>query len=223
MTATITLEQLQAHWPHGDSSVPGLLEGIAASAPAVFAKYGINTQLTVAMMFGQFSEETGGGVDMIEDIRYTPARACQLWPSRFNSVTSVYAVIGSYVGDPQFDIKLMDNVYGNRMGNRPNTHDGSTYIGRGLSQCTGRGVESPPSGYIGVGLKTGLDVLDHPEILTAPATALECAVADFILCGCLPFAETGDIFNVTRHLNGGLIGINDREVWTSAWRREFGV
>jgi putative chitinase len=220
---TITLAQLQKHWPHGDRSVPGLLEGIAGSAPAVFAKYDIDTPLTVALMFGQFSEETGGGIDMVEDIRYTPARACQLWPSRFSSVDQVYAKCGSYVGDPQFDIKLMDNVYGNRMGNRPGTHDGSTYIGRGLSQCTGRGETAPPSGYIGVAAKTGLDVLGHPEILIAPATALECAVADFILCGCLPFAKVGDVLNTTKRLNGGTIGLAERESWTAIWRHELGA
>ena len=203
--------------------MPGLLEGIATSAPTVFPKYGITTPLTVALMFGQFSEETGGGVDMVEDIRYSPARACQLWPSHFSGVNDLYAKIGSHVGDPQFDVKLMDAVYGNRMGNRAGTHDGSTYIGRGLSQCTGRGETTPPSGYIGVGLKTGLDVLDHPEILSAPSTALECAVADFVLCGCLPFAERGDVLNTTKRLNGGTNGLADRESWTTAWRHEFGA
>ena len=223
MAATITLAQLQKHWPHGNSRVPGLMEGIAASAPAVFAKYGITSELVVAMMFGQFSEETGGGIDMVEDIRYTPARACQVWPSRFHSVAQVYQTIGSQPGDPQFAIKLMDNVYGGRMGNRPGTHDGSMYIGRGLSQCTGRGEGNPPSGYIGVAQKTGLDVLNHPEILSAPATALECGVADFILCGCMPFALKGDVLDVTRHLNGGTIGLAERQSWTAIWRHELGA
>jgi putative chitinase len=215
--ATLTLAQLQKMWPHGDRTVPGLLEGIAGSAPAVFAKYAITSQLVVAMMFGQFSEETGDGFDMVENINYSPARACQVWPSRFHSVAQVYAVTGATPGDPQFAIKLMDNVYGGRMGNRPGTHDGSTYIGRGLSQCTGR------DGYAAVAKMTGLDVLNHPEILTAPATALECAVADFIICGCLPFAEQGDVLNVTKHLNGGIIGLAERERQTAAWRAELGV
>ncbi len=217
MAAILTLAQLQRHWPHGNLRVPGLMEGIAASAPVVFAKYGITAQLVVAMMFGQFSEETGGGVEMIENINYSPARACQVWPSRFSSVPDVYQKIGSFVGDPQFAVKLMDNVYGNRMGNRPGTHDGSSFIGRGLSQCTGR------DGYQKVAEKTGFDVLNHPELLIAPATALECSVADFIICGCLPFAENADVINVTRHLNGGLIGLAERAQWTGVWRHEFGV
>jgi putative chitinase len=219
----LELLELQKMWPHGNHTVPGLLEGIAASAPSVLAKYSISSPLVVAMMFGQFSEETGGGIDMVENIHYTPVRACQVWPSRFESVADVYAKIGSSPGDPQFAMKLMDKVYGGRMGNRPGTHDGSTYIGRGLSQCTGRGQEKPPSGYVGVGIKTGLDVLNHPEILSAPATALECGVADFILCGCLPFAEKGDVLSVTKHLNGGTIGLTERARWTAAWRNELKV
>ena len=198
--------------------MPGLMEGIAGSADAVFAKYHITTALTVAMMFGQFSEETGGGVDMVEDIRYTPARACQLWPNRYTSVAQVYQHIGSYVGDPQFDTKLMDDCYGNRMGNGPaSTHDGSKYIGRGLSQCTGK------SGYQAVAARTAIDVLTHPELFSSPADALECAVADFILCGCLPYAEAGDVPNTTRKLNGGLIGLQERISWTHIWRAELGV
>ncbi len=214
---TLTLQQLQKHWPHGDKSVPGLMEGIAKSAPAVFTKYNITTSLTLAIIMGQFSEETGGGIDMVEDIRYTPQRALQLWPTHFSSVNDLYHKIGSYVGDAQFDIKLMDSVYGDRMGNRPGTHDGSIYIGRGLSQCTGR------DGYRNVSIKTGLNVIDHPEILSAPDTALECGVADFVLCGCMPFAEKGDVVNVTKHLNGGLNGLAERERWTAIWKQELGL
>lgn len=213
----ITLQQLQKHWPHGDRSVPGLMEGIAKSAPTVFAKYNITSQLVVAMLFGQFSEETGGGIDMVENIHYTPQRALQIWPSHFHSVDDLYQKIGSYVGDAQFATKLMDSVYGDRMGNRPGTHDGSIYIGRGLSQCTGR------DGYRNVSIKTGLNVINNPSILTAPDTALECGVADFILCGCMPFAEKGDVVNVTKHLNGGLIGLAERERWTSIWKQEFAL
>jgi putative chitinase len=214
MTPALTLQQLQKHWPHAR---PDLLAGMAAAAPTVFPKYGINTVLTLAVMMGQFSEETGGGVEMIENIRYSPARAVQLWPSHFHSVAELYAKIGSTPTDPLFCIKLMDNVYGNRMGNRPGTHDGSTYIGRGLSQCTGR------EGYIAVGLKTKLDTINHPELLTNPDTALECGVADFVICGCLPYAVNGDVLNTTKRLNGGLIGYSERQSWTAAWRHEFGV
>ena len=47
---------LRSLWPHGDSVVPGLIAGIAASV-AAFPKYGLTTDLTVAHAMAQFSEE----------------------------------------------------------------------------------------------------------------------------------------------------------------------
>jgi putative chitinase len=45
------LPHLQKLWPHGDQHVPGLIEGIAATAPVVFEKYGIATPLTIAIIW----------------------------------------------------------------------------------------------------------------------------------------------------------------------------
>jgi putative chitinase len=217
MTELLALAQLQRLWPRGNARVSGLVEGIAATAPGVFAKYGIATPLTVAVLFGQFSEECGAGTEMVENINYSAARACQVWPNRFAGAEDCYRKVGAHRGDPDFPRKLMDCVYGGRMGNRPGTRDGSTYIGRGLSQVTGR------KGYQKLALKTGLPLLDDFSLVTSPQHALECGVADFILCGCLPFAEKGDVISTTRHLNGGLIGLADRQAWTARWKRELGV
>ena len=216
MTVLITLAQLQKQWPHGNSTVPGLLEGIANSADAVFTKYSITTPFVVAMMFGQFSEETGGGVDMVENINYSPERACQVWPSRFSSVENVYQKVGSYPGDPQFASRLMDSVYGGRMGNAPPpSTDGWVFRGQGLSQCTGRDE------YKALGEKVGTDLTSNPGWLVDPQHALECGIADFVLCGCLPFAEKDDVLGVTKKLNGGTNGLAAREQWLMRWKREL--
>jgi putative chitinase len=124
--------------------------------------------------------------------------------------------VGSYAGDPQFYIKLIDSVYGNRMGNQPGTHDGSAFIGRGFSQTTGR------ENYARLAKATGLDLIAHPELLTDPAHFLECGVADFILCGCLPYARADDVLNVTKRLNGGTIGLAERRQWLAKWKAELG-
>ncbi|MEA2883912.1 MAG: putative chitinase [Bradyrhizobium sp.] len=212
----LTLEIMQQMWPHGDAKVPGLLEGIAAAAPTVFPKYGLNSDLVIAHAMAQFSHECGAGLELTENIRYTAARACQVWPSRFQDVDDVYRKVGSFAGDPAFPIKLIDNVYGNRMGNRPGTHDGSTFIGRGLSQVTGR------AGYTALGQKVNLDLIADPELVNTGKNALECGVADFILCGCLPFAEQDDVDGVTFHLNGGHIGLAERKAWLKKWKTALG-
>ena len=209
-----TLRQL---WPDGDSSVPRLIEGISEAAPAVFPKYGLDSNLTIAHAMAQFSHETDGGRVMVENIHYTARRACQVWPTRFSSVTEVYKKIGSYPGDPLFSIKLMNEVYGGRMGNRPGTSDGSHFIGHGLSQITGR------DSYERVGAMVRLDLVSNPELSILPENALECGVADFVLCGCLPYAERDDIIHVTRKLNGGYIGMKSRKEWLRKWKHTLNV
>jgi hypothetical protein len=74
---------------------------------------------------------------------------------------------------------IADAVYGGRMGNAPPpSDDGWNFRGRGLSQVTGR------EGYAKLAEKTGLELTEDPGLLSDPDHALECGVADFILCGC---------------------------------------
>lgn len=208
----ILLSTIRKLWPNGNSKVPGLMEGIVSQSYTVFDKYGLTNNLLVAHAMAQFSHECGAGTEMVENINYSAVRACQVWPTRFSSEADVYAKTGSYAGDPQFHIKLIDLVYGNRMGNRPGTHDGSMYIGRGLSQCTGR------EGYQKLGTTVGIDLLNSPSLINVPQNALECGVADFILCGCLPYAKADDVAGVTKKLNGGYIGLQERKDWLAKWK-----
>lgn len=202
-------DTLRRLWPR---AAPALINGIADAAPVVFQKYGCADIGVVAIIMGQFSHECGAGLEMTESIAYSASRACAVWPSRFTDAADCYRKVGSFPGDPQFRINLIDNVYGSRMGNRPGTHDGSLYIGRSPSQITGH------DGYAAVSAKTGFDLLGNPELANDPAHTLECAVADFVICGCLPFAKRGDIRGVTRKLNGGYIGLSERQQWTKRWQ-----
>src|SRR5258705_9422466 len=163
-------------WPNGDERVPGLRDGIAMSAQPVFEKYGIDTPLVVAHVMAQISHECGAGHDVIENLNYTAKRIKDVWPSRFPTVASAEP----YAHNPQ---ALANKVYNGRMGNRTGSNDGSDFRGRGGSQTTGR------KGYQRVRDQTGFDVVNHPEILIHPLHFLECAVSDFINCGCLPYAK----------------------------------
>jgi putative chitinase len=102
------------------------------------------------------------------------------------------------------------------MGNTaPN--DGFFYRGRGGSQTTGR------EGYAKLARLTGLDVLKQPDLVNDPRYFMECAVADFIACGCLPYAQRNDIVGVTRRLNGGYIGLNERKTWFAKWQAALNI
>jgi putative chitinase len=193
-------------WPNGDEKVPGLRDGIAASAPDVFAHFKITSPLVLAHIMAQISHECGAGHDVVENLNYTAERMTQVWPSRFPSIASAQP----YAHNPQ---ALADKVYNGRMGNRTGTDDGWNFRGRGASQTTGR------EGYERVAKQTGLDVVNHPEILIDPKYFLLCGVSDFINCGCLPYAEADNITMVTQKLNGGQIGIAERKAWLDKWKK----
>lgn len=197
-------------WPNGDERVPGLRDGIANSADGVFKQYGIDSPLLIAHVMAQISHECGAGHDVIENMNYSAVRIRQVWPSRFASV----AAAKPYEHNPQ---KLANKVYNGRMGNKTGSDDGWNFRGRGGSQTTGR------EGYERVAKQTGLDVVNQPDILIQPAHFLECSVSDFINCGCLPYAKNDDIYNVTKRLNGGIIGLPERKVWLAKWKKALNV
>jgi putative chitinase len=206
----LTLANLQHQWPHGDQHVLGLIEGMAASSDAVFAKYGITTKLVVAHLMGQFSLECGAGLEMEENLNYTAIRLRQVFPTHFTASMAAGAA-----HNPR---RIADIAYGGRMGNAPPpSDDGWNFRGRGLSQTTGK------EGYQHLAAKTGFDLIAHPELLSDPDHALECGVADFVLCGCLPYAQRDDLLGVTKRLNGGYNGLADRRTWTARWKHELGV
>lgn len=197
-------------WPNGDEQMPGLRDGIAASSVAVFAKYAISNSLLIAHAMAQMSHECGAGHELVENLNYSATRIRQVWPSRFPSL----AAAEPYAHNPQ---RLANKVYNGRMGNRPGSNDGWTYRGRGGSQTTGL------EGYQRVAHQTGLDVVAVPDLLIEPATFLECAISDFVNCGCLPYAKADNIVGVTKALNGGLIGLPERRAWLARWKTALGV
>jgi putative chitinase len=120
------------------------------------------------------------------------------------------------------------------MGNRPGTDDGWIYRGQGFSQTTGRGIHDPPKpleGFAALAKVTGLDLIGHPELLCDPAHALDCAVGDFIQCGCLPYAEKDDLIGVSSMLNVGhyvsntskINGYAMRKNWLALWKHALGI
>ena len=205
MTLSISVDTINLLWPHGDSHIPGLRQAIAEQSEAVFKKWGFDTPDVIAIFMGQVSLECGGGVEVVENLNYSARRLTQVWPHRFPSLASAVP----FANNPQ---ALANKVYNGRMGNRAGSDDGWTYRGRGGSQTTGH------DGYAALAAACGLDLLSDPDLVNDPRYFLDCAAADFVTCGCLPFARRGDIEGVTHHLNGGFNGLADRKTWTARWR-----
>lgn len=213
---TITLETMRRRWPNGDQHIPGLIEGIVNAAPAVFEKYGIaDKPMAIAHFMAQASEECGQGLEMIESLNYTAARLRVIFPSHFTpSMAQRWAHNDRMIGEI---------AYGGRMGNAPPpSTDGYDYRGEGLTQVTGKDGHAQLQKKLDE-YHAGFNVVDNPELIIDPAHTLECGIADWISCGCLPFAEKDDLINETKRLNGGINGIDERRRQLRLWKPEFGL
>ena len=200
----IDIDIMRRMWPHGDIKVPSLVASTAAHADEVFARYGFQHPLEISHAFAQISHECDAGAAVVESLNYSAAGLMKTWPSRFDEIKSA-----AFAHDQR---RIANEVYGGRMGNRSGTDDGWTYRGRGGTQVTGH------DGYQRLSKKVGLDLVNEPDLVNHPDHFLECAIADFVLCGCLPFAKNDDVGGVTYHLNGGHIGIDDRKSWLARWK-----
>jgi putative chitinase len=200
-------------WPNGDEKIPGLRAGMIETAGGVFQRNGITLPLLIAHVMAQISHECGAGRDVVEDLSYSAGRLVEVWPRHFNSGNAA-----SYAHNPQ---KLANFIYNppqhTDLGNRALSNDGWTYRGRGASQTTGR------EGYARLAKTTGLDLINSPDLVNDPQRFLECGVADFILCGCLPYAKADDVLDVTKKLNGGTVGLAEREQWLAKWKAALGT
>ena len=205
--AQLTAETLDRLWPHAPHS---LVDGMVATSEKVFAKYALTTGAEVADLMAQVSEETGGGIEIEENLNYTAARLCQVWPTRFPTVARALP----FAHQPRL---LADYVYGSRMGNRQGTDDGWNFRGRGGIQITGRGW------YTKIGAATGLDLLDKPDLANDPQWFLECSAAFWKLDDVNTFADRGDFRGETLRVNGGLINFPMRVHWRAVWRQALGL
>jgi predicted chitinase len=71
-------------WPHGDAVVKGLRGGMIAAAGSVFAKYGCGQPIVICHAMAQFSEETGCGLELAENMNYSAGRLLVVFPTHFN-------------------------------------------------------------------------------------------------------------------------------------------
>jgi putative chitinase len=211
--AGLTIEMMQRRWPHGDQHVPGLIEGIVRAAPNVFPKYGVKSPLAIAHFMAQSSEECGQGLEMIENMNYSAERLLEIFPTHFTP-----AMAERCAHNPRL---IGDIAYGGRMGNAPPpSDDGFRFRGAGMSQVTGRDGYAKLQQFLDRH-DAGFNILENPELIIDPAHTLECGVADWIICGCLPFAEKDDIVEETKHLNGGLNGLAERRRQLVLWKQEL--
>lgn len=144
---------------------------------------------------GQVLHESSGLSRLSENLNYSAERLCAVWPKRFSTLADAQP----YARNPE---ALANKVYGGRMGNTQ-AGDGWLYRGRGPIQLTGR------DNYAAVGALLGMDLINEPELMEQPEIALRATVAWWE--DRIPDSFLGDVEKVTKRVNGGLIGLADRE------------
>lgn len=197
----LSKEGLRAIFPRAPQAVIDAF----ATKQDVLTKAGINaTRARLAYFFANIEHECAGFTipNLTENINYTASRMAQVWPNRFASAGAVVAKYGSAVG---WQKKAFDDIYGDRMGNRPGTRDGSTYIGRGGPQWTGR------DGYEALQRLIGLPAVVKPEIASDLEMQPEVCAAFWTWKGMNRFADAGNFLACVKAWNGGTNGLADRK------------
>ena len=185
----ITAEQLKELHIDGDWLEP-LIE--------VFHRYEINTPLRMAAFIGQCAHESGNFKTLRENLNYSAEALCRVWPSRFPSLKDAQP----YHRNPDM---IADKVYGGRMGNgTEETGDGSLYCGRGLIQLTGKDNYRMASDALGE------DLVASPDLVCGPRFAALTAGWYWNKRGLNKEADAKDYVGMTKKINGGTIGLDDR-------------
>lgn len=165
---------------------------------AACEKFGINTKLRLAAFIAQVGHESGHLTAVLENLNYSAEGLQKTWPSRFNSTNAA-----TYARKPEL---IANKVYGGRMGNGDEeSGDGWKYRGRGLIQCTGK------SNYDAFSQACGVDAVSNPDSLAEPINAALSAAWFWGSKGLNTYADRGDFLGITKRINGGTIGLADRE------------
>jgi putative chitinase len=161
-----------------------------------FEKYQINTPKRQACFIGQCMHESGGFKFLKENLNYSAKALMNTWPSRFPDMDTAE----KFERNPE---KIANKVYSGRMGNTEDG-DGAKFIGRGLIQLTGK------DNYRAFGEAIGEDLVSNPQLVEEPRYAALSAGWFWNRKQLNLLADSMDIDTMTKRINGGNIGIQDR-------------
>ena len=192
MSTILTLDQLKqmVKNPH--------IEHWYRALEALLDDYEINTPQRIAAFIAQCAHESGNFVFIKENLNY---RAPSLRKT-FAKYFATDALAAQYANRPE---KIANRVYANRMGNgNEASGDGYKYCGRGLIQLTGK------SNYENFAASLEISPEEAAEYLGTFEGAAQSACWFWESNNLNTEADAGDIKKMTRKINGGYIGLEDR-------------
>jgi putative chitinase len=164
----------------------------------ILPEYEITTPQRVAAFLAQCAHESGGFVFLKENLNYKAASLRRVFPKYFPDD----AIAAQYAGKGEM---IANRVYANRMGNGPEeSGDGFRYCGRGLIQLTGK------NNYTFFAGSLDIPVEEASEYLQTFEGAVQSACFFWEQNKLNQWADAGDILTLTKRINGGTIGLEDR-------------
>ena len=178
---------------------------------AAMARYEIDTPARMAAFLAQLAHESGQLQRWSENLSYRWQRLREVFPKYFRTDADAQA----FDRQPE---RIANRVYGGRMGNGPEASgDGWRYRGRGPIQLTGK------DNYRACGADIGVDLVNQPERLETPEVGCLAAGWFWAKRGLNALADAGDFVAITKKINGGLIGLEEREAFWERAKAAFGV
>ena len=163
-------------------------------------EYEINTKERLAAFIAQCAHESGNFKWLKENPNYSAEALDRVFPKYFKNAGRDAE---DYHRQPE---KIANVVYASRMGNGDtDSGDGWKFCGRGLIQLTGR------ENYTWFAASLDMDVEDVPEYLETFEGAVQSACFFWEQNDLNKWADEGDILTLTKRINGGTIGLEDRK------------
>ena len=193
MAFNLTLEHVQALLK-GNKEVDAWHRAMVK----VFPKYKIDTPERIAGFIAQCAHESLNFTIMEENLNYRAETLDKIFPKYFAKAGRKAA---DYAKQPE---KIANIVYGGRMGNNQ-PGDGYRFRGRGVIQLTGR------DNYTNFGKTINKSAEEVASYVTSKEGAIESACWYWNSRNINKAADAGDIVAMTKLINGGTIGLEDRK------------
>jgi putative chitinase len=202
----VTFEQLNDFFEDTDEEV---IQRYVDPLNEVMEFYEINNPQRISMFLAQVGHESGGLRTIKENLMYSGDRLKVIFPKYFRGVDTA-----AYARNPE---KIANRVYSNRMGNGDEASgDGFRYCGRGLIQLTGK------SNYAAFAADMNMSLEEATEWLKDEEGATWSAGWFWDSRELNQWADKGDVVTVTKKINGGTIGLADRQSHYEAALEIFG-
>jgi putative chitinase len=192
----LTLQQLQQLIPKNPHT-----QQWHTALSQLLPDYEINTPQRIAAFIAQCAHESGNFTALRENLNYKAATLRKIFPKYFPTD----AMAQQYASMPNKQQAIANLVYANRMGNGPpESGDGWRFAGKGLIQLTGK------DNYTWFAASLGISVEEAAEYLETFEGAAQSACWFWETNKLNTWADKGDILMLTKRINGGTIGLEDR-------------